>query len=150
MSKKVLFLIGVLCFCWGATRAQSVNQNEVLKQCTSLEGLLQKLPDEFLKSNALFILDHGVDFNFSKDLKVNKKNVMLVTKADLKSNPAMCYFLFHTLNVEKNKARVVYSLNYKQNGKQVIIPTTLEFVKNAKGWVITNSKIKKAQRYATK
>jgi hypothetical protein len=141
MNKKLLLLIGVFCFFWTATKAQT-NQDEILKQCFSLEALLKKMPNDLKKANTIFILDHGVDFDFSKNLKVNRKQVTLVTKEDLKRNPNMGYFLFHTISIDKNKSLVRYYFIYTKKGTKYSFPITIDFEKNNVTWEVVNYSIK--------
>lgn len=147
LMKKIFLLIGVFCFFWTSTIAQTsggaisdTDQNLLIKKCLAFKPLSDLISKENLEGISEYrILNHGVDFNTSSRLEVNGKSVYFLTKGEISSVKA--YFLFHTISIDKNKAFVRYYFIYKINGVEKTIPVTIDFEKNKTGWQVGNHSI---------
>ncbi len=117
-----------------------LDEGQIIQQCIGFQPLVDKIPHDILtKITEYFILNHGMDLNYSKGLEVNNKRISLLTKGEL--SPTKPYFLFHTLSIKKDRAFVRYYFIYTNNGAETTIPITIDFVRNNSEWQILNHTI---------
>jgi hypothetical protein len=117
-----------------------LDKDQLIQKCLVFQPLADKIPVEVqAKMTEYYILNHGMNIDFSQDLKVNGKKTSFLTKGEL--SPAKPYFIFFTLNVENNKAFVRYYFIYTNNGKETTIPITIDFVKTNSVWQVLNHTI---------
>ena len=67
-------------------------------------------------------------------LIVNGKKISFLTKADL--SPSKPFFIFFTINVDNDKAFARYYFTYTNNGLEITIPITIDFVKLNSVWQV--------------
>jgi hypothetical protein len=136
---KKAMIIPLLVLMFHGASAQSelrADQEQILNQCLSFQPLIEKIPLEVQKElSTYFILDHGVAFHFSSKMTVNNKPVALISKQEI--DKRVPYFLFHTLNIEKEQALVRYYFIYTNEGSEITLPVVLEFVKKDSKWEIS-------------
>lgn len=115
----------------------SQDKDQLIQKCLVFQPLVDKIPVEVqARITDYYILNHGMEINFSQVLKVNGKGISFLTKGEL--TPAKPYFIFHTLNVENDKAFVRYYFIYTNNGEETTIPITIDFVKINSVWQVLN------------
>jgi len=114
-----------------------LNQNVIIEQCLTFAPLLEKIPVEILQQNTeYYILNQETFFKFSPELKINDKEIFLVDKPQL--DLVKLYFDFFTLNIDNNKANVLYYATYKVDNIEQTISTTIQFEKSNSVWKIIN------------
>lgn len=114
-----------------------LNQNEIIRQCLTFAPLVEKIPTEIKQQNTkYYILDHGTFFNFSPDLEIDGKMISLIDKPQL--DQVKLYFDFFTINIDNNKADVLYYTTYRVDNIEQTISTTMQFEKNNSVWEIIN------------
>ncbi|MDD5148971.1 MAG: hypothetical protein PHC28_00625 [Flavobacterium sp.] len=142
MKKIYLFLLcGIIFHVQSQTSANSnfssPDKDQLIQKCLVFQPLVDKIPVEVqARISDYYILNHGMEITFSQVLKVNGKGVSFLTKGEL--TPTKPYFLFHTLNIENDKAFVRYYFIYTNNGKETTIPITIDFVKINSVWQVFN------------
>ena len=124
---------------WGglnSVKGQSItDKNQLILECLSFESLQKSLPKE-VQSELLqecTIVNHGLDFNGSYDLMVNRKKINFIDKSQI--NELKPFFQFHTISIDGKKAFVRYYFTYFINKIQKIIPITIDFEKDT-SWKI--------------
>jgi hypothetical protein len=116
------------------------DQNAIIKECLSFKILMDKIKNEAkFNSSDYNILDHGIEFKKPLDKVLNGEKISFITKAELKLKSS--YFLFHTIDIKKDKAFVRYYFMYTTNGMQKRIPITIDFEKTKAKWQIVNHTI---------
>lgn len=143
--KKIYFLIvfsTLLFFSANSTFAQEsieidFNQDEIIRQCLTFAPLVEKIPAEIKQQNTkYYIFNHESFFNFSPDLEIDGKTISLIDKPQLEE--INLYFDFFTLNIDNNKAYVLYYTTYKVDNIEQTISTTIQFEKINSVWEIIN------------
>ena len=144
--KKIylLLLCGIISHVQSQTSTNSnlssPDKDQLIQNCLAFQPLVNKIPVEVqARITEYYILNHGMEIVFSRDLKVNGKKTSFLTKLEL--SPAKPYFILHTLNVENDKAFVRYYFIYTNNGKETTIPITIDFVKINTVWQVLNHTI---------
>jgi hypothetical protein len=135
--KKIYFLL--LSFVMFSVQSQTPlsnpDKNQLVQKCLEFQPLITKIPVEVQAiMTEYYILGNNLGDDFSQDLIVNGKKISFLTKADL--SPAKPFFIFFTLNVDNDKAFVRYYFTYTNNGKETIIPITIDFVKMNSVWQV--------------
>lgn len=146
MRKIYLLLMCIyMSHIFGQTAGESFtlgDQNLLIKECLTFKALEEKIPVEVFKEIKEYnILNHGINFKSTTNLKLNEKQVVFFTKNELYSKN--CYFLFHTISIKENNAFVKYYFVYNTNGLKTTIPLIVEFKKNRSTWEIINYSILK-------
>jgi DNA-binding transcriptional regulator WhiA len=144
---KRLYLLFLCCFVTSTQSQTSFDsskflrdQNDLILECLQFKPLELKIPKEVFKElSKYYILNHGIDFDRSTNLKANSKQVLLITKTDLVT--VKSHFLFHTLSVDNDKAFVRYYFVYTDKGIENTIPITIDFKKNNGIWQVFNYSI---------
>lgn len=115
----------------------ATNEDEIIEACLTFQPLMEKIPSPVKEQiTEYFILNQEGFLNFSQNLKINGKVVSLIGKAQL--DQVKLYFDFFTLNIENNKADVLYYTSYKVDNNTHTISTTIQFEKNNSVWEIIN------------
>ncbi|MBU1014581.1 MAG: hypothetical protein KKG99_16400 [Bacteroidetes bacterium] len=117
---------------------QRINtEDKIIESCLTFPPLLEKIPT-MVKEQIMeyLILDHGVEFQFSPNLKIDGKSVSLISKDQLVQNKP--YFDFFTLNIEVDKVVTTYYLTYNLDNEEHIIPVTIHFEKKDLDWKVIN------------
>lgn len=134
---SLLFLVLVLMPQHLLAQNEGTSEDQLIEQCLTFQPLLEKIPiDVNEQTTVYYILDHGIEFNFSPDLKINGKSVSLIAKFQIKQD--MLYFDFFALNIENDKALITYYANYFIGDVEKIIPVTIHFEKNNSVWEVIN------------
>jgi hypothetical protein len=142
MNKKLLLLIGVFCFFWTTTKAQTENQKEVLTECLSLNKVLRNsTPRNYLNSPVIFVVNKNNDFDFYQNFMVNEKEVRLIDETNCSKCLDFGYFLFDSFNVDNLTAKANYSFVYAKDGSEHKISMSVDLEKKKAGWVIVNYKL---------
>lgn len=140
--KKFYFLIvctTLILFSGSSVFAQENidTENKIIESCLTFTPLMEKLPASVKEQiTEYFILDHGIEFQFSTDLKIDGKSVSLISKDLLVQNKP--YFDFFTLNIEANKVVTTYYLTYNLDNVEYVIPVTIHFEKIDLDWKVIN------------
>jgi hypothetical protein len=116
-----------------AAQESMSDQDQIITKCLTHKELEAKIP-EGVKSQMTeyYILDYGVEFNFSPSLKINGKNTSLISKEEVNLNKP--YFQFNKFDIVSNRALVEYNFVYITNGKENILSITIEFGKTNSKW----------------
>lgn len=137
-------MVFVCLFMGSNSRGQSNSQTEVIKQSVALKELQGKIPFEIQqKMIDILILNSGINYVFDQSLKVNNKSVKLISNQELLNHKGEGYFIFNTIDIEANKAKVVYEFVFQNNGDDIVIPVSLLFEETAEVWKVTSMKFKK-------
>jgi hypothetical protein len=123
-----------------AAQESMSDQDQIITKCLTIKQLEDKIPEDIkAQMSEYYILDHGVKFYFSSKFEISNKKTSLISKGEISLNKP--YFLFHTLNIDNEKAFVRYNFIYRYNDVETTVPITIEFVKNNSLWQILNYKI---------
>lgn len=90
---------GTMAFAQSNYQVSQLDQNEIISKCLTHELLFQETNINVDDISTFYILDHGVQLDFSPDLKINTKPVVLIQKNEINTLNGSPYFLFHTLNI---------------------------------------------------
>ena len=109
------------------------NQIQLIEQCLTFQPLKDKIPVEVQTKNSKYsILNQEIEFKLPSDFKIKNKETILISKAEIHSgNP---YFIFHLINIKKDKAWIRYSFIYTKNGIEYKIPVSVEFERKNSVW----------------
>lgn len=118
--------------------AQTGNdQEQIIQKCLTFQPLEEILPAETRQQiSEYLILEHGVEFIFSEDFKVSGKSVSLINKEELSQDKP--FFDFFIINIENDKASVVYYVNYSINNTEHTVSVTIQFEKCNSDWDVAN------------
>ncbi|PQB03141.1 hypothetical protein BST83_17610 [Polaribacter filamentus] len=123
-----------------AAQKSMSDQDQIITKCITIEQLEAKIPvDVKAQMSEYYILNSGIKFYFSSTFEISNKKTSLISKGEISLNKP--YFLFHTLNIDNEKAFVRYYFIYSYNDVETTVPITIEFVKNNFLWQILNYKI---------
>lgn len=115
-----------------------IDHNSIITSCLTFSHLDAKVPSVAINDLEEYeILNHGVEFNFSSNLKVNNRDVSLISKGEA-FNGTEPFFLFHTIRINDSKAFVKYYLEYKMGGQVEAQSVEISFVKEENEWIVEN------------
>ncbi len=139
-------ILSLICVFLNQVYGQSFeDKNQIISECISFQFLteivLKKAPDNF---NKYYVLNHGIDFSGSKNINVKGKQVSFIEKSQ--TNTYTPYFLFHTINVEENKAFARYYFIFIEGNIEKIIPVTINFERNGSFWKVISYELKKKEK----
>jgi hypothetical protein len=116
-----------------AAQESMSDQDQIITKCLTIEQLEAKIPvDVKAQMSEYYILDYGVEFNFSPSLKINGKKTSLISKEEINLNKP--YFQFNKFDIISNRALVEYNFVYITNGKENILSITVDFGKTNSKW----------------
>lgn len=120
-------------------QSTSSEQDQIVPQCLTHVSLYEQSGIDVNSIETFYVLNHGVELNFTSDLSVNNTPVVLVGKSDLVGLNSAPYFLFHTLNIEDSKAFAKVYLTYSDNGEIKTSNVHVTFLKLNGQWQILNN-----------
>jgi hypothetical protein len=139
-SVTALFLFShfVTNFVSGQNHVQKLHlqQDQIISQSLTHESLYEQSEIDINSIGSFYVLNHGVDLNFSSDLKINDTPVVIIGKSDISILNNEPYFLFHTLDIQDAKAFVRVYLTYTKNGETNTFNEDIPFIRTNGQWQI--------------
>lgn len=114
-------------------------QDQIISQSLTHESLYEQSEIDINSIGTFYVLNHGVDLNFSSDLKINDTLVVIIGKSDIGTLNNEPYFLFHTLNIQDSKAFARVYLTYIKNGETKTFNEDIPFIKTNGQWQIESN-----------
>lgn len=109
------------------------DQDQIISQCLAHKQFESNIPEDVTSQMThYYILDNGVEFNFSASLKINGKQTSLFSPEDI--NLKKSYFQFDKVAIVNNTASVECNFVYVINGKENILSLTIDFGKTNSEW----------------
>lgn len=138
----VLFLLAM--FLPQQSMAQKSNQSQIVEKIINLPDLQQFYP-VVPGDNAKQVTIVQFPVAVPSDIAAPGKTIVLTDRENLQRSPSNGYFMFRSIEVNQNTAKVVghYFYNYNSaNKKSEIIAITADLQKTGSQWNIVNSNVK--------